>query len=251
MRQLLASPTSLPGSRWKIKGPDLTYRELGALVARTANTFRSLGIRKGTHVGIMLPNVPQFLAGWLALARLGAMMVPINPSYTPDELHYMLSDGDAEHLLIDRARVPLLREISDRLGVPAPAAVMVWGGAADGGYHDWSIAARGRVRLKFTPSEPVDLDDIVNIQYTSGSTGFPGRLPAVAPLLANHGQGEIRALAKIRTHPVRSALLLYGADVAVLGGGVPGGRARCVPPAYSLTRLCGAGCDAIGSISAG
>src|SRR4051794_39193026 len=110
-------------------GPDLTYAEFGALVARTANAFRAAGVRKGTHVGIMLPNVPQSLAGWLALARLGAVLVPINPTYTPDELHYMLSDGDVELLLIDQARVPTLRAIHGRPGTPSPSAVLVWSGA--------------------------------------------------------------------------------------------------------------------------
>ncbi len=215
-------------------GPDLTYRELGALVAGTANAFRSLGVRKGTHVGIMLPNVPQFLAGWLALARLGAIMVPINPSYTPDELHYMLSDGDAEFLLIDRARVPLLQEISDRPGAPAPAAVMVWGGMADDGYHDWStlLAAASD---QFTPSESVDLDDIVNIQYTSGSTGFPkGCLLSHRYWLT---MGKVKSALWPKFERIQCDLPFYYMgpmwrfSVAAFQG-----AALCVPPAYSLNR---------------
>ena len=59
--------------------PPLSYRELGELVARTANVFSSAGARKGSHIGVMLPNVPDFLAAWLAIARLGARMIPINP----------------------------------------------------------------------------------------------------------------------------------------------------------------------------
>jgi acyl-coenzyme A synthetase/AMP-(fatty) acid ligase len=216
-------------------GPDLTYRELGALVARTANAFHSLGVRKGAHVGIMLPNVPQFLAGWLALARLGALMVPINPSYTPDELHYMLSDGDAEFLLIDRARLANLQEIADRPEVPPPATVMVWGGAADGGYHDWSkmLAAASD---QFTASDPVALDDIVNIQYTSGSTGFPkGCLLSHRYWLT---MGKVKSAVWPTFERIQCDLPFYYMgplwrfSVAAFQG-----AALCVPPAYSLTRF--------------
>ena len=216
-------------------GPDLTYRELGALVARTANAFRAAGVRKGTHVGIMLPNVPQFLAGWLALARLGALMVPINPSYTPDELHYMLSDGDAEFLLIDRARLANLQAIADRPGVPPPGAVMVWGGAADGGYHDWSklLAAASD---RFTAGDPVALDDIVNIQYTSGSTGFP------KGCLLSHRYWLTMGRVKSAVWPTFERIqcdlpFYYMGPMWRFSVAAFQGAALCVPPAYSLTRF--------------
>ena len=216
-------------------GPDLTYRALGALVARTANAFRAAGVRKGTHVGIMLPNVPQFLAGWLALARLGALMVPINPSYTPDELHYMLSDGDAEFLLIDCTRLANLQAIADRPGVPPPTAVMVWGGAADGGYHDWNtmLAAASD---RFTAGDPVAPEDIVNIQYTSGSTGFPkGCLLSHRYWLT---MGKVKSAVWPTFERIQCDLPFYYMgpmwrfSVAAFQG-----AALCVPPAYSLTRF--------------
>jgi long-chain acyl-CoA synthetase len=64
-------------------GGALTYRELQSEVNRLANGLRTIGVGKGTHVGVMLPNIPEFPLTWLALARLGAVMVPVNTRYTP------------------------------------------------------------------------------------------------------------------------------------------------------------------------
>src|SRR6185312_16418164 len=85
--------------------PALSWRDLSHLVARSANAFTQMGVWKGSHVGVMLPNIPESLAAWVALGRIGARMIPINPGYTPDELKYWLTDGDAELLLIDSSRI--------------------------------------------------------------------------------------------------------------------------------------------------
>ena len=216
-------------------GPGLSYWEFGALVARTANAFRAVGVRKGTHVGIMLPNVPQFLAGWLALARLGAVMVPINPTYTPDELHYMLSDGDVELLLIDQARLDTLAVIRDRPGVPESPAVVVWGVRDAGTYRDWGTMLSA-ASDRFEPLDLIELDDLVNIQYTSGSTGFPkGCLLSHRYWLT---MGKVKSVLWPRFERIQCDLPFYYMGPMwrfVLAAFQ--GAALCVPPAYSLTRF--------------
>ena len=152
--------------------PPLSYRELGELVARTANVFSSAGARKGSHIGVMLPNVPDFLAAWLAIARLGARMIPINPGYTPDELKYWLTDGDVEFLVIDGDKLPTLRAVEAEAPQLKRAGVFVYGDHVPEGFARWSEALAA-ASATFTPTETVDIDDIVNIQYTSGSTGWP------------------------------------------------------------------------------
>ncbi len=217
-------------------GPDLTYRQFGALVARTANAFRDMGVRKGVHVGIMLPNVPQFLAGWLALARMGAVLVPINPTYTPDELHYMLSDGDVEFLLIDTARLGTLQAIADRPGVPPASSVMVWGGVRDSGpYRDWD-AMLAAASDAFSVTDPVALDDIINIQYTSGSTGFPkGCLLSHRYWLT---MGKVKSVLWPTFERIQCDLpFYYMGPMWRFTLAAFQGAALCVPPAYSLTRF--------------
>lgn len=151
--------------------PALTWRDLSGLVARSANAFAAMGVKKGTHVGVMLPNIPQSLAAWLGLARLGARMIPINPGYTPDELRYWLTDGDAEYLLIDGSRIDTFHAVEKDAPLLSRERMTIWGDPIEGFRH-WAgqLDAASPV---FTPRDDVDLDDIVSIQYTSGSTGWP------------------------------------------------------------------------------
>ena len=64
----------------------VSYEALRRLVNRLANGMARRGIGRGSHVGVMLPNVLEMPATWLALARLGAVMVPMNVAYTPREM---------------------------------------------------------------------------------------------------------------------------------------------------------------------
>jgi crotonobetaine/carnitine-CoA ligase len=142
-------------------GQRLTYRELQARVNRLASSLHRLGVRKGTHVAVMLPNAPEFPITWLALGRLGAVMVPVNIAYTGRELDYLVNDADVEYVVIADAFVPVLQAMEQR-----PAKLDVIASAA---WHE----LLGQGDPAFASPEPVGIDDLCNIQYTSGTTGFP------------------------------------------------------------------------------
>lgn len=72
------------------QGVDISWSELHRRVARAAAALAGIGVGHGSHVAVMLPNVPAFPVAWLALARLGAVMTPVNIGYTPRELAYVL-----------------------------------------------------------------------------------------------------------------------------------------------------------------
>ncbi len=152
-------------------GEAATYREVQAMVNRIAAGLHGLGVRKGTHVAVMVPNVPQFPVTWLAIGRLGAVMVPVNVSYTARELDYIVNDGKAQYLVIDEAFLPTLDAMTQRPAHLADARVIVVG-RARAGQQDWQ-ALHDAGDLAFQPPAPVGLDDLLNIQYTSGTTGFP------------------------------------------------------------------------------
>lgn len=155
-------------------GERLSYGALAAQVAAFAAALAELGIGRGHAVAVMLPNVPAFPITWLALARLGAVMVPVNTASTPRELAYVLEDSQARLLVIDAAALP-------ECGAPAsgsaasllPPERVVVHGAARPGAHDWAaLLARGTT-LPPPPPCPAAADDLLNIQYTSGTTGLP------------------------------------------------------------------------------
>lgn len=214
--------------------PPLSWRALSDRVARSAEAFAAMGVRKGAHVGVMLPNIPESLAAWLGLARIGARMIPINPGYTPDELRYWLTDGDVAFLLIDGERIDTFYAVEKDAPLLSRERIAAWGEPIDGLSHWNSLldAAPGA----FTPEEEVELDDIVNIQYTSGSTGWP------KGCLLSHRywilSGKVIAemwpgLKRIQCDlPFYYMGPLWRFALAAFQG-----AALCVPPAYSLSRF--------------
>lgn len=151
------------------EGGTATYDEAEAQITATAAALYAGGVRKGSHVAVMLPNIPQFPATWLAIARLGAVMVPVNINYTGRELDYVLTDSDAGFLVIHADCLPAYRALETE-SVP-PQNVFVAGRAPK---DTRSLAEM----IATAPELPADLpepgiDDLVNIQYTSGTTGFP------------------------------------------------------------------------------
>jgi long-chain acyl-CoA synthetase len=149
----------------------LTYRALQAAVARLVRGLRSIGVRAGSHIGIMLPNIPEWPLTWLAIARIGAVAVPVNTRYTGRELHYTLDDAEADFLVIHDSMLPVLAALPQPLPrLTEDRTVIVGAGAA--GHRRWSdLIERHSAGLQDV-NEPA-IDDLVNIQYTSGTTGFP------------------------------------------------------------------------------
>ena len=151
-------------------GQTLTYRALLVAVDRLAAGLCAVGVRRGSHVGVMLPNRLEMPLTWLALARIGAVMVPLNVRYTGHEMHYTLIDSDASHLVIDHAFLSALETM--------PAPIQALEGAvivADGphmGAHEWQTLAANFAPAPQEIPAP-SLDDLMNIQYTSGTTGLP------------------------------------------------------------------------------
>ena len=84
-------------------GRAMSYREIGQDVRRCVGALQALGVTSGTHVGVMLPSVPAVVIAWMALARLGAVMIPINTRYTARELDHVLVAGRVELLIVDQA----------------------------------------------------------------------------------------------------------------------------------------------------
>ncbi|MBA4192879.1 MAG: dicarboxylate--CoA ligase PimA, partial [Planctomycetaceae bacterium] len=73
-----------------------TYKDIGALVDRVAAGLQSLGVTKGTKVGLFLPNCPTFVIYYYAILKAGGTVVNFNPLYTLEELAYQLKDSDTE-----------------------------------------------------------------------------------------------------------------------------------------------------------
>ncbi|MDF1748317.1 MAG: AMP-binding protein, partial [Alphaproteobacteria bacterium] len=161
------------------EGESLTYRALSATVTRLANAFRDYGFHKGTHVAIMLPNIPAWPLTWLALGYIGAVTVPVNVAYRPRELAYVLNDSDAEYLVIGDEQLAVYRECRAEglISLPEDRLIVVGKDDADDenrrGLTSWQHLLNAASEEPFQSLEPVGHNDLQNVQYTSGTTGFP------------------------------------------------------------------------------
>lgn len=153
-------------------GVTLTYSELADRVGRAANALLGWGVKRGTHVAVMLPNIPEMPIIWLALARIGAVMAPVNVRYTARELHYVVSDSDAEFIILHAEHAPLLEQLPQFGDLSlANDGIAVLGGEVTG-CRSWEALLAGQPAQLALDYE-VSPDDLMNIQYTSGTTGFP------------------------------------------------------------------------------
>lgn len=160
-----------PLGNWFDAGETLTYAELDERADRLAASLLALGVRKNTHVAVMLPNVPAFPISWVALGRIGAVMIPVNVAYTSEELLFVLSDSDTQFVMLDAEFLGALEKVEDKLPLIEGDRVLVHGTAPEG-RSSWSKLVETGT-LPFEPPTPVTRTDLLNIQYTSGTTGFP------------------------------------------------------------------------------
>jgi fatty-acyl-CoA synthase len=153
------------GRRW-------TYTELAADVDALALGLLEMGVAKGDRVGIWAPNCAEWTLTQYATAKIGAILVNINPAYRTRELEFVLNQSGTT-LLVSAERlktsdyVAMIAEVRPRC--PGLAHVVVIG------HPEWqSLLDRGReLDLAALNDIQLDTDDPINIQYTSGTTGFP------------------------------------------------------------------------------
>ena len=204
-------------------GERLTYRELRTRVNRLASSLHRIGVHKGTHVAVMLPNAPEFPITWLALGRLGAVMVPVNIGYTGRELDYLVNDAAIEYLVIADPFLPVLEAMEQRPAQLAGERVIdtsAWRRLQEEGHPE------------FISPTPVGLDDLCNIQYTSGTTGFPkGCLLAQRYWITTGKINATRDGLALRAHPRLHAVLLHGPAVAPADDALPAGAPYSSPSA--------------------
>ena len=156
----------------------LTYAQLLGEVNRCARALMALGVEKGGRVGVWSTNCAAWVVVQFAAAKAGAILVNINPAYRVSELEYTLNQSETECLIIGegfkdacyadmvaklRGRLPHIRQVISF--VPKEGTT---------GWDDFIAGADGVEPSALAEREAsLDSDDVINVQYTSGTTGFP------------------------------------------------------------------------------
>ena len=162
------------------QGIRLTYAQFLAAVEEIARGLLALGVEPGDRVGIWSPNNAEWVTLQYATAKAGAIMVNVNPAYRTSELAYALGQSRVSTLVLaPRFRQADYLDMLDRvaselpalnrrvvLGTDTPAGAMGWDQLREAGDRVPADRLREREAL-------LQFDDPINIQYTSGTTGFP------------------------------------------------------------------------------
>ncbi|MGB9938162.1 MAG: AMP-binding protein [Methanobacterium sp.] len=170
-----------------------TYKQFNERVDRLAKGFLSIGITKGDHVGIWALNVPDWLTFLFATAKIGAVLVTVNTAYRSHEVAYVLEQSDMKAIGItegfrDVNYLDIMYELVPELKTsnrgnlksskfPHLKSVIYVGQEKHRGmYNTNELLLLGKhtddkelLEIKKT----LDNDDVINMQYTSGTTGFP------------------------------------------------------------------------------
>jgi len=195
--QVLAETARLHADRdalvFPAAGLQLSFRQFFAQVEAAARGLLALGIESGQHVAIWGTNVPEWVVLQFATARIGAVLVTINPAYRPFELQYVLNQSDSVALfLVERFKssdyFAMLAEVCPALAATEPGHldseafprlrwVVSLESTAPAGGITWSaMNERGQAVPAGRVAEiaaTLQANQPINIQYTSGTTGFP------------------------------------------------------------------------------
>jgi fatty-acyl-CoA synthase len=150
-----------------------TYRELVEESEIVARGLMARGVGKGDRVGIWSPNRYEWIIVQYATAAMGAILVNFNPAYRTTELEYALNQSGTSFLILAAAfrqadYRSMLGEVRDRCPALREALVLEEG---------WEALKRDAAKVSeadlHTVESSLQFDDPINIQYTSGTTGFP------------------------------------------------------------------------------
>ena len=154
------------------EGIVLTYRTLYENSLRVAAGLASVGIGSGDCVALMMGNVVEHVLAWFGASCRNAIEVPLNTSFTPVQMSYVLEHSEARILFIEDQYLPLLAELAGKL--TALQTVVVSGSGHHRPQLPWRQIEFGEL-LAHPPATPASVGpaDALGILYTSGTTGMP------------------------------------------------------------------------------
>ncbi len=146
----------------KYKGEDITFYELDRIASSFGNALKRKGISRGDRVVVMLPNCPEFVISYMGIVSIGAVVVPVNPSFTARELWHIVSDSEAKGIILEGRRLPVLQKLPGDVSLDP---IITTG--AEGNFRDYTYGP------PMGNPEDMDADDTAVMVYSAGLTGRP------------------------------------------------------------------------------
>ena len=185
-----------------------TYAEFRDDVDTFARALISMGVKAGTHVAMWASNLPQWYIAFWATTKIGAVLVTVNTAYKIHEAEYLLRQSDTHTLIMekgsrdahyDKIVAELCPELENtKAGEPLHAKRLpflrnvITVGYKQKGCLDWdaAVARASQVPVEevYRMAAAVDVHDVCNMQYTSGTTGFPKGVMLTHYNIVNNGK---------------------------------------------------------------
>ncbi|MBC8537625.1 AMP-binding protein [Christensenellaceae bacterium NSJ-63] len=189
-------------------GVRYSYKELNEMCDRVARGFMAMGIKKGDHIAMWSSNYPEWVITQFASAKMGAVLVTVNTNYKRFELEYLMRQSDSTTLITmhgtkDSDYLQYIYELCPELKTSEPGklecealprlknVIYLDEGHPDGMFN-WSDILEMAEQVSQEELEAVkatlDIHDVINMQYTSGTTGFPKGVMLTHYNLVNNGK---------------------------------------------------------------
>lgn len=189
------------------RGLRMSYEQFDNHCRNTAKGLMNLGIEKGDHIAVWSSNTPEWLTTQFATGKMGAVLVTVNTNYRTSELEYLLKQSDSTTIILmdqfkDSSYIEMLYEIVPELKNAIPGElnstrlpflrnVIVLGNKQYPGTFSWNeIMEQAKFVSDHELNERMDSlnpHDVINMQYTSGTTGFPKGVMLTHSNIVNNG----------------------------------------------------------------
>lgn len=184
-----------------------TYPEFRSDVDTFARALIAMGVRKGDHVAIWATNVPAWYITFWATTKIGAVLVTVNTAYKIHEAEYLLRQSDTHTLVMidgykDSDYVGIMKELCPELATCEPGKLeskkfpflknIITTDSKQPGCYTWDEAIKLADQVPYSEVEArrrtIDKNDVCNMQYTSGTTGFPKGVMLTHYNVVNNGK---------------------------------------------------------------
>ncbi|WP_062346267.1 AMP-binding protein [Novosphingobium sp. CCH12-A3] len=234
-----------------------TWAELDIEVDRIATGLLDRGVAKGDRVGIWAPNCAEWTVLQFATARIGAILVTINPAYRTSEVEYALNKVGCTFLVTAASfktsdYIAMLRELG-HAKLPMLRGMVALGDAVHDGFEPWDALRAEPDHGRLTAVDAtLSQNDPINIQFTSGTTGFPKGATLTHRNILNNGYFTARTIKLGVSDRICIPVPLYHCFGMVLGNlaALASGAAMVYPgeaydPKTALEAVQAEGCTAL------
>jgi fatty-acyl-CoA synthase len=168
-----------------------SFSEIKSHVDNLARGLIGVGVKPGDKVCLWMTNCPEWIYTFFAVAKIGAILVPVNTRFRTSDMEYVLRQSDSSTLIaIDESGpvnyLTMIEELCPEIALCEPSQlrlakfpelkrIIVLGNNHPSGVLDWNDLGRNKISVEYYDEiqSSVDPDDIVLLMYTSGTTGFP------------------------------------------------------------------------------